>query len=241
MSNIFDKLRQYGFIKTFQFALSELTHLWFYQKILGSYSQKQEDLVIDKLVNYKKNGFYIDIGAFDPYRFSNTMRFYKRGWHGINIEPNNQYWRRFQKHRHRDINLNIGIGLKNSHIKFYSIDPPTLSTFQKDQAFAYIRQGFHLLKTVDVSVYPLKQVLKKYLKERRIDFMSIDVEGMELQVLRSNDWNTYRPYLLCIESAGFLKSKISGQYQMIDTFLRTVKYKLVYNNGLNSFYKDIRV
>lgn len=81
----------------------------FYRRYLKSSSQYYEDLIIDRLLNHKKNGIYLDIGANDPDILSNTKRFYDRGWSGVNIEPDTELYNKLLKHRSRDINLNIGI------------------------------------------------------------------------------------------------------------------------------------
>ena len=94
-----------------------------------SYSQWGEDIIIDNLLGRKKRGFYIDIGAYDPTRFSNTKRFYLRGWRGINVEPDPVRIKKFHKERPGDINLNIGIADKSRVLNFFKFDPPTLSTF----------------------------------------------------------------------------------------------------------------
>ena len=83
----------------------------------NSFSQYGEDVIIDRLLCHKKRGFYIDIGANHPDRFSNTKRFYVKGWSGINIEPNPIIFKKFAK-RTRDVNLNIGIGGGESTIGF---------------------------------------------------------------------------------------------------------------------------
>ena len=170
------------------------------------------------------------------------MRFYKRGWAGINIEPNTDHWKRFLVHRKRDINLNIGIGKKRANLTFYSIDPPTLSTFSKTRANAYIRDGFKLLNAHRISVLPLKDVFVKYAKNRHIDFMSIDVEGYEMEVLASNDWKRFRPSYLCIETAVDNSDKgASAKYKLlIGKYLATIGYSLIDDNGLNSFYQATR-
>lgn len=239
MNALLEKLRRYGLRRFIQFALSEIRLVVFNRWLLGSYSQCQEDLILDRLVHYKKNGFYVDIGAYDPIRFNNTMRFYKRGWYGINIEPGISQWKNIAAKRPKDINLNIGVGLKKDSLTYYSIDPPTLSTFQQNQAQAYIKQGFHLLEKVRILVFPLKNIFRKYAKEKYIDFISIDVEGMEMQVLASNDWKIFRPHFICIESADYSKTnKGRDNYEHICTFLKKVGYTKVFDNGLNSFYTD---
>lgn len=239
MNGCISKLRQYGLCRFIQFSLAELKLKLYYQLFLGSYSQCQEDLILDRLVHHKRQGFYVDIGACDPIRFNNTTRFYKRGWHGINIEPGVSQWKEIIAKRPKDINLNIGVGLKKDSLTYYSIDPPTLSTFQQNQAHAHIKQGFHILEKVRVPVLPLKNIFQKYVKKKYIDFISIDVEGMEMQVLASNDWKIFRPYFICIESADYSKTNEGrDNCEHIGTFLKKVGYVKVFDNGLNSFYKD---
>ena len=196
---------------------------------------------MDRLLGNKKKGFFVDIGAYDPYYISNTMRFYRRGWRGINVEPNRESWKRFVTFRPRDINLNVGIGVKKGSLLYYSIDPPTLSTFQEDQAEGYIKRGFTLLEKTKVPVVPLKNILKKYVNKVIVDFISIDVEGMEMDVLKSNDWRAFRPKYICIESCDYSNTKKGrDNYERIGEFLKKVGYGCVFNNKLNSFYKDIR-
>ncbi|MHB9129364.1 MAG: FkbM family methyltransferase, partial [Candidatus Humimicrobiaceae bacterium] len=153
-----------------------------------SYAQKGEDLVLDNFSGNKRRGFYVDVGANDPHRFSNTKRFYLRGWTGINIEPDVDNWQKLSSQRKRDINLNIGIGESESSLEFYKFIPHTLSTFSKEEADNYVGQGYKLEKVVLVEVKKLEDILAEYCKGD-IDFMSIDTEGFDMQVLKSNNWN----------------------------------------------------
>jgi len=232
MNGIVSSLRRYGFIRFFSFAVSELyARVWRY-RVLHSFSQNGEDLTLDKLLGYKKHGTYVDIGAYDPYRFSNTMRFYLRGWRGINIEPDAVRFKHFVSKRPRDINLNVGIANKKGSLTYFAMDPPTLSTFVRSQAREYVKNGFLIREEKKILVLPLSLVLGKYPTMRHIDFLSMDVEGFEMEVLKSNNWKRFRPKFLCIETA------VDGK-QEIDRFLRGVDYTMVLDNGLNSFYKDI--
>jgi FkbM family methyltransferase len=236
MNNIFRKLHQYGIYKFIKFFFEELRSKLYYQLFLGSYGQHQEDLILDQLLHHKQRGFYVDIGAYDPIRFNNTMRFYKRGWHGINIEPGVDQWKNLCKARPRDINLNIGIGLYGDSLTYYSMDPPTLSTFSQNQASAYIRQKFVLWKKVKVKVLPLREIFEKCVKSKQIDFISIDVEGMEMEVLKSNDWKKYRPQFLCIEI-----ETPGGKRQLMNhpvhIYLKKQGYQWIKNNHTNAFFK----
>lgn len=122
------KIKFYGPFKAFKYALIEMKK-YLDGLITKTYSQHQEDLQVDKILNFRDNGFYVDIGAYDPVRFSNTKRFYDRGWHGINIEPDPVRFLKFQKHRPRDINIQIGIAKEEGVLNFYKFKTNTLSTF----------------------------------------------------------------------------------------------------------------
>lgn len=238
MREILLKFKIYGFLKFFNYALMELKHRFVMELLRNSYSQKGEDLIIDRLLGFKQDGLYVDIGANAPHRFNNTKRFYKKGWKGINIEPNIINYEKFIKDRKTDINLNIGIGLTNSRLTFYKFIPDTLSTFSEQEAASYLNQGYKLDYTTEVDVKRLGEVLPEYCSNRAIDFMSIDTEGFDMQVLKSNDWTRFKPKLVCIESAVHtMNGKNTKKEDNHEVFLENIGYRKVYDNGLNSIYR----
>lgn len=149
--------------------------------------------------NYK--GFFIDVGAHHPYRFSNTMYFYKRGWKGINIEPTPTVIKLFRLFRKRDITLNAGISETHQKLKFYCFNEPALNGFSKEISEERDQSGsYKIVQTLDIETFPLSEVLDKYLPPgQKIDFLTIDVEGLDLQVLRSNNWEKYKPNFILVE------------------------------------------
>lgn len=167
---------------------------------LKSYSENYEDIIIDDLLGNKRNGFYVDIGANDPLRGNNTMRFYKRGWSGINIEPNKAHCRKFVAKRPRDITLNIGISQKAGKGIFFSFFPDTRSTFSETCAKRLVNRGFKLVSSSEIELRPLADILEEYGNNRTIDFMSVDTEGYDKQVLLRNNWDKFRPLIICVES-----------------------------------------
>jgi FkbM family methyltransferase len=202
---------------------------------VDSYSQYGEDLVLDAVLGCQETGFFLDIGANDPVVFSNTKRFALRGWTGISVEPNPTVFDRITKDRPHDINLNLGVGSTDSMLTFYRIEPDTLSTFDKAHAERSIKvfAGARIVDTVEVQVVSLSTLLGEHLAEdTRVDFMSMDVEGGELEALKSNDWDRYRPSLLMIEVA-FSGEEIVG-------FLESVDYVEVWCNGCNALFMDHR-
>ena len=169
-----------------------------------SYSQEGEDLVLARILGGQARGFYVDVGAHHPRRFSNTQIFYERGWRGINIEPNPEALPDFVAERSRDINLQIGISDHPGSLTYYWFDDPALNTF--DPGFVQQRlqtTSYKLVRTAPVPVERLADVLAKHLPTGTpIDFLTVDVEGHDLQVLRSNDWERFRPKWVLAEVTG---------------------------------------
>lgn len=239
MYKLLVKLKIYGMKRFLIYTILEIYRKIWLEHVIFSYSQNREDIIIRKLLKNKKIGFYVDIGANDPVRFNNTKSFYLKGWCGINIEPNIDCFNKINEDRKRDINLNIGIGQTNSNITFYKFMPNTLSTFSKKEADKYQSQGYILSTKKIIKTKKLTDVLRQYLKGRKIDFMSIDTEGYDMQVLLSNNWFKYRPTIICIETAEHTtKTKIKNKY--LNKYLSKIGYRRYINNGVNSIYQDIK-
>lgn len=165
-----------------------------------TYSQDGEDLILDKIFAAKQNGFFIDIGAYHPKKYSNTYHFYKKGWRGINIDPRPGVMSEFNRVRPEDINLEIGISDREGYVQFYIFDQPGVCTFDKDTALNRNRiLGYTLLEIKNIKVDTILNVFEKYAKSTDVDFMSIDVEGYELAVLEQNDWKRFRPKVILVE------------------------------------------
>ena len=163
-----------------------------------SYSQEGEDLMLDIMLAYKKRGIYVDIGAHHPFKFSNTYYFYLKGWSGVCIDPRLGVDKLFEKHRPRDVFLNKGVGLSKKKLVYYKMKDPALNTFVKEIMEKRVLNGFELEKVLTVEVMDLESILNKYLKTQTIDFMSIDVEGFEKEVLLSNNWIKYKPSFVIV-------------------------------------------
>jgi len=168
---------------------------------LKSYSQEGEDMILKRLFDKQKTGFYVDVGAHHPKRFSNTFFFYKKGWSGINIDAMPNSMRLFDKIRPRDINLEVPISDKKQKLKYYMFNEPALNGFSKD--LAEKRDGkdnYKIISERDMETSTLEKILEKNLPSgQEIDFMSIDVEGLDFQVLKSNNWKRFRPKFVLVE------------------------------------------
>lgn len=183
-------------------ALQERIRLIFDRYALKSYSQEGEDLILRRLFENRETGFYVDIGAHHPVRFSNTYFFYKRGWRGINIDAMPGSMRAFNTFRPRDINLEQAVSEMPRTLDFYVFNEPALNGFdaklsQERDAHA---DAFKIVEIRKLKTRRLDSILNEYhLAQQNIDFMSIDVEGLDLDVLKSNDWSRYRPEVVLVE------------------------------------------
>lgn len=171
-----------------------------------SYSQAGEDILIDYIFKARKiaNPSYLDIGAHHPKMFSNTALFYSRGSRGINIEPDPILFQAFEKDRKKDINLNIGIANQASVLDFYQFNAATLNTFSKEEAERMqVEEGIELQNVIKIPVDTLNNVLKKNYGGKIPDFISLDVEGLDLAILKSIDFNQHRPKVICVETISY--------------------------------------
>ena len=183
------------------------------------YSQGGEDAIVMKTFLYLldiKKGFYLDIGAFHPYKHSNTYLLYKAGWSGINIDPRPGFKALFDKHKPRDINIEAGIGEKNSAMTYYIVGKDsTMNTFSRTNLERLNLLG-QVQSTIDVMVYKLSFLLESYPAVKEIDYLNIDAEGFELQVLSGLDFTIHPPKVISIEQndvltfSDVLNSEVNG-------------------------------
>jgi FkbM family methyltransferase len=191
-----------------------------------SYSQEGEDMILGRIFEGQPRGFYVDVGAHHPRRYSNTNLFYRRGWRGINIEPNPDAMRAFRSIRSRDINLQVGVSDRAGSLKYYLFDEPALNTFDEDMAASRLANTpYKVLGTIEVPVERLDALLARHLPAgEQIDFLSVDVEGLDLMVLRSNDWTRFRPRCVLVEALN--SSLVEAQGSDIHALLADNGYEL---------------
>jgi FkbM family methyltransferase len=206
-----------------------------------SYSQDGEDMVLKTFLD-KGKGFYVDVGAHHPIRFSNTAYFYKKGWNDINIEPTPTLIKDFYRYRKRDINLNIGIANQSSELTFYMFNDAALNSFNKELSLERHEEksSYKIIKKLKIRTSPLAEVLDMYLpKNQKIDFFSIDVEGFDLDVLKSNNWEKYTPDFIIVETLSeFSIEKLKDDE--IYNYLTARRYKLVARTCISSVFGRIK-
>jgi FkbM family methyltransferase len=171
-----------------------------YNGMMVSYAGSAEDVMLRRFFGDQPSGFYIDIGAHDPLIGSVTQHFFLSGWRGINIEPLPAFFQRLVAARPNDINLNVAISETAGTLELI-VDhtEPGLSTMTQELADDYARAG-HRLERIQVPTRPLTDIVREYCADRTVDFLKIDAEGHELEILRGIDLTVWRPRVILIEA-----------------------------------------
>ncbi len=198
-----------------------------------TYALNHEDVLLARLFDPSHQGFYVDIGASDPLVSSVTRHFYESGWRGVNVEPTSTSRLLFE-HRPRDVNLAVAVSDKAGSITFYEFgDWHPLSTCDAEQAQRTRQQTNLDYHARDVPVTTLADICRQHVHDG-IDFLSVDVEGHERQVLSGGDWERYRPVAVVVE-ATLPNSQIPSHAGWEDV-LTGAGYVYATFDGLNRYY-----
>jgi FkbM family methyltransferase len=204
-----------------------------------SWAQEGEDMVLNRIFGNKSTGYYIDVGAHHPMRFSNTYLFYNKGWCGINIDAMPGSMKLFEKWRSRDINLEMGVAQKDGILDYYVFNEPALNSFSAklSKEVNLAANKYYVKEVIKVEVKPLNQILNRHLSGQKIDFMSVDVEGFDLDVLQSNDWLKYRPRIVLVEI--FQSSLHELEQDPVTKYLKEQGYALYAKTVNTVFFVDL--
>ncbi len=190
-----------------------------------SYAQNGEDVVLARAFRDVATGFYVDLGAADPVLDSVTKHFYDRGWSGVNVEPLRDAYAALEAERPRDVNLRVAIGPESGMGRFFeALDAPGLSTFDPDRADAAGRVS--RLSEYEVPMTTLRELFEEHVGDQDVEFLKIDVEGLEHAVLSTGDWERFRPRVLVIE----------GDPGRVEGLLVEARYRQMLWDGINSFW-----
>lgn len=226
---------------------------WFLYRILGklsqkfvgsgytSYSQCGEDMIVRCIFDALRipAPTYLDIGAHHPSYLNNTFFFYQSGAHGVNIEPDPGLLSAIEKQRPRDTNLNVGIAEQKGVLDFYLMSVPTLNTFSYEDAQAVTREGkTKINEVIKVPVIPINNVLEVHFQGKELDFVSLDVEGLDLQILRSFDFVRWRPKVFCVETITYSEHHKGKKNPDIERFLLDQNYFVYADTHINTIFVD---
>ncbi|MEJ1958894.1 MAG: FkbM family methyltransferase [Nitrosomonadales bacterium] len=198
---------------------------------LVSYAQNHEDIILWRALKHVESGCYVDVGANDPVDDSVTKLFYDRGWHGINIEPSEEYFARLQRDRSRDINLLCAVGANDGMVVFYEATTRGWSTSDENVGKQYCANAQATSR--EVPQLCLNTILEQAGRET-IHFLKIDVEGAEAEVISGINFNRFRPWVLLIESLDPISLK--PEFQNWEEEVISGGYVFVFFDGLNRYY-----
>ncbi len=202
-----------------------------------SFSQCGEDLIIDYV--FKLRGVthptYLDIGANDPFFLNNTAIFYQRGCRGINIDANPKLIEAFDRKRKHDTNINVGIGDTKGSMDFYIMKDDTLSTFSEEEYRVMLKNGYQLEEIKKVDVTTLQEILDAYHQGKFPQLLSLDVEGLDFQILQSIDFNSGNcPLIICVEAAEHSPIGAGDRREELIQYLTTNGYYEYASTNLNA-------
>lgn len=199
-----------------------------------SYAQNAEDVLLRRIFGEQSAGLYVDVGAYDPVSCSITKHFYDRGWRGVNVEPAPTSYARIAEARPRDTNVNVGISNRSGELRFFEFprEHAGLNTFAEEEAKKHRAAGYTYIERI-VQVITLRELCERHV-QGPIDFMSIDVEGHEREVIEGGDFRRFRPRALVVEATQ-PKTTITT-HQRWEPLLLEAGYVYATFDGLNRYY-----
>jgi len=200
------------------------------------FSSAGEDLVLRSLLwrrdqarglpELSRTGYFVDVGAFAPKQFSNTYMFYRYGWRGINIDAAPGSMKLFKRARPHDVNLEHAVSNVETHLDFYTWGTPmVVNTLSATHAKEFAKHLGKEPEIVRVTSRTLESILDEHLPpNQKIDFLSVDAESHDIEVLQSNNWSRYRPHLVIVEVYSTTFSDM--QAHPIVKFMQTQDYQI---------------
>ncbi len=209
-----------------------------------SFSQEGEDRIVKELLQCEKivtgDVTYLDIGCNDPIALNNTFLLSKSFdvKKGVLVEPNTKISQQIANVRPNDIVINKGVGVVAGELSYYDFgDNNVLNTCSESEKDFIIKQGFPLLNTTEIEIVPINDLLYEYFPDGRLDFLSIDIEGQDEEIVKSIDYDFIRPALICMETAVYKGGKINSMLELVE-FFKSRDYYLTADTSLNSIFID---
>jgi FkbM family methyltransferase len=217
----------------------ELLEPWRWRDAKHSYAQAGEDLIIDFIAKAMQleDMTYLDIGAHHPTQFSNTYLFYKRGHQGVLVEPDPELSAAIKRVRPRDTCIEAGVGLHSTNAsQFFVMSTRTLNTFSETEAKRYEAMGTQRIeKVLAIPMITLDEIFADRFRNQEPTLVSIDVEGLDFDVLSTLDFDKCRPAIVCVETLQYSETREetkdariaqimseNGYFAFGDTYINTV-------------------
>ena len=200
---------------------------------MHSYAQNFEDVYVYRAFTDVRDGFYVDVGAYDPDEDSVTKLFYDLGWSGVNVEPGPSF-DRFVKSRPRDVNLKVAVSAKPGRARFFYHEGDPGTSTVKPRLSPQLKGRVGERHEMDVEAVTLASLMERHCAGRTINFLKLDIEGLEAEVVGSVDWRVHRPELIITEATRpYTNTRIDRAWTPV---LRRSGYELVFFDGINTYY-----
>ncbi|MCX5998699.1 MAG: FkbM family methyltransferase, partial [Chloroflexi bacterium] len=206
-----------------------------------SFSQCGEDLIVSFILDSLgiSKPSYLDIGTHHPTHLNNTYLFYVRGGRGVCVEPNTALFAKIKKARRRDKCLNVGVGFsEEKESDFFMISSDTLSTLSRQRAEGYQNNGNQeIVKVVRIPMVQVNDVIREHFRGHP-NFVSLDIEGVELPVLRTFDFSRFRPEVFCIETLTYSENRSERKIPEIADLMHSKGYFTYADTYINTIFVD---
>lgn len=183
---------------------------------------------------------YLDLGANDPVVFSNTYRFYRSGHRGVLVEADTSLAAKIAKERPQDICVAKAVTVSDEEtVDFFKMSADTLSTTKSTTAERYERESEHRLadKTTVPAIH-IHKLLDRYFSEKAPDFVSLDVEGLDLELLKAWDFSKWRPAVFCVETLTYTQNQTAVKIREIFELMEEAGYQLYGDTYINSIFVE---
>ena len=236
-----EKVKQ-KFLYSNKFNLFKFLY-FFFQGIKGKKSYKKsfsggaQDLIIDYFFKNKSKGIYLDVGCFHPFIGNNTYKLFEKGWNGINIDLDFHTIDLFNYFRKNDSNINIGVSDKTGNQDLYF--------FHNRAAINTLSQlrGKNFKEVKKIKADTLNNIIETTkFKDCKIDFLSIDVEGHEIEVLKGFDFKKYCPDLIVVEYLEPNLKQVEFHNQNLNNIFQSELYNFMIKNDytlVNWLHSDL--
>ena len=211
-------------LKLFKVFIKSLTH----KKI--SYSYGGVDLLILDIFKNQKKGYYLDIGCAHPIKNNNTYLLYKKGWDGVNIDLDKENIDLFNSYRKRDFNVTAAVSDKEGETDLYFYhNKSALNTISKQNADF---QKADISSIKKIKTQSINRILENSpYKDQKIDFLSVDVEGSELDIFKNFDFNKYSPKVIAVEFLDLSLKKLEIKNLNINNMIKSKIFELIQSKG----------
>jgi FkbM family methyltransferase len=164
-----------------------------------SFGQNGEDLVLNRILNGHQKGSYLDIGAYHPFKFSNTALLYKNGWTGINIDASDTHLELFFKYRPNDLSIQAAVTKDGGTRLFYEYKESAFNTFCDARVNELNKLGISPVRNLSVETVAFRKVVEKYAREDTF-VLNIDIEGLDYSLLEDSVFEWFKPCIVIFES-----------------------------------------